>query len=163
MLKPYLLLTAVVLFGFTSISVPARPPQEAAPAPSPAPGAKNPVKPTAESQAKAKKLYQIDCALCHGDNGDGKTDVATSMELTLSDWTDPKSLASRSDQELFDAIRKGKGKMPAEAEGRATNNEVWNLILYIRGMAKSQPAAAPATTPAPAAAPAPVTTPAPGN
>jgi hypothetical protein len=36
--------------------------------------------------------------------------------------------------------------MPAEAEGRAGNNEVWHLILYIRSMSKSQP-------PAPAAAP----------
>ena len=49
---------------------------------------------TAESQAKAKKLYAMDCALCHGDDGDGKTDLAKDMQLTMIDWTDPKSLAS---------------------------------------------------------------------
>ena len=97
------------------------------------------------------------CALCHGDNGDGKTDVAKEMGLTLGDWTDPKTLAGKPDQELFNIIRNGKGKMPAEAEGRAKDHEVWNLILYIRGFAKAQPAApqSPAAAPQPAAAPAP--------
>jgi hypothetical protein len=67
--------------------------------------------------------------------------------MKLGDWTDPKTLANTPDSDMFNAIRNGKGKMPAEAEARAGNNEVWHLILYIRGMAKSQP-------PAPAAKPA---------
>jgi cytochrome c len=133
-----------------------------APAVTPAPDAapaqqatypKNPVKPTPESQAKAKSVYAIDCAMCHGDNGNGKTDLATSMSLTLADWTDPKSLDSHPDGELFSVIRNGKGeKMPPEAKGRASDNEVWNLIIYIRNFSKGSAAAAPAA--ATAAAPA---------
>ncbi len=146
MLKPFLLLLAVVLLIFTPLSAPARPPQEA----TPAPGSKNPVKPTPQSEEKAKALYKIDCALCHGDNGDGKTDLAKDMSLTLDDWTDPKALAGKPDQELFDAIRNGKGKMPPEPSGRAADNVVWNLILYLRSMSKGQPAAAPAATAPPA-------------
>jgi mono/diheme cytochrome c family protein len=118
-------------------------PQEAAQAPA-ATAAKNPVKPTEKSQARAKELYGFDCALCHGANGNGKTDLAKDMQLKLNDWTDPKSLAAKTDAELFDAIRKGKDKMPAEAEGRAKDDEVWNLVLYIRAMSKGQPAEAPA-------------------
>jgi cytochrome c5 len=157
MLKPFMFFSAVVLLGFASASAPARSPQEATPAPAPAaPAVKNPVRPTAESQNKAKKLYQMDCALCHGDNGDGKTDVAKSMELTLTDWTDPKSLTSKSDQDLFNVIRNGKDKMPAEGDGRAPNDVVWNLVIYIRNMSKGHPAATPAATPS-------ATAPAPGN
>jgi hypothetical protein len=91
--------------------------------------------------------------MCHGDNGNGKTDLAASMNLTLTDWTDPKSLAAVSDKDLFDAIRKGKGdKMPPEDASRAKDEEVRALIAYIRGFSKGQPSApAPA---APAAAPA---------
>jgi mono/diheme cytochrome c family protein len=142
MLKPLLLLSAVVLFVTTPAPVPTlasgRTPQEAASAPP----STNPVKPTAASQERAKKLYGVDCAMCHGDNGNGKTDLARDMQLTLADWTDPKALSVKSDQELFDAIRKGKGeKMPPEAEGRAKNDDVWNLIIYIRGFSKGQPAA----------------------
>jgi mono/diheme cytochrome c family protein len=142
MLKSYLLLSAAILFTFTPTPTMGRMPQEAAPAPAPAAsGAKNPVKPTAESQAKAKKLYDVDCAMCHAANGNGQTDLAKDMELKLTDWTDPKTLASKQDSDLFDLIRKGKDKMPSEAEGRASNNEIWNLILYIRGMSKPQPLA----------------------
>jgi mono/diheme cytochrome c family protein len=144
--RPFLFLSAVALFAFG-----------VAPAPTPALGAPqqagpdstNPVKPTAASKAQAKNLYVRDCALCHGDDGSGKTDLAKDMQLTLLDWTDSKSLGNRSDKELFHIIRVGKDKMPPEEEGRAKDTDVWNLIVYIRGFAKAQPAAAP-----PAAAPA---------
>jgi mono/diheme cytochrome c family protein len=105
-------------------------------APPPAAPVRNPVKPTAESQAKAKSLYRMDCAMCHGDNGNGKTDLATSMELTLDDWTDPKALTGKEDWEMFNIIRVGKGKMPPESKGRATDSEVWNLVIYIRSFSK---------------------------
>ena len=105
---------------------------------------KNPVKPTAESQAKAKGLYQIDCSMCHGDNGNGKSDLATSMSLTLDDWTAPQTLAGKQDGELFNIIRNGKDKMPPEAEGRATDTEVWNLIIYIRSFSKAPSSKPPA-------------------
>ncbi|MDR3751786.1 MAG: cytochrome c [Terracidiphilus sp.] len=112
-------------------------PQDSTAAPAPAAtAAKNQVKSTPESQAKAKSLYQIDCAMCHGDNGNGKTDVAKSMGLTLKDWTDAKSLSDKSDQDLFNTIRKGTDKMPPEAEGRAKDDMVWNLIIYLRSFAK---------------------------
>ena len=116
-------------------------PQAAAPA---AAGQKNPVKPTAESQAKAKQLYSIDCSMCHNDNGNGKSDLAGSMGLTLPDFTDPKSLATKSDQELFDLLRNGKDKMPGEDPGRAKDSDVWTLVIYVRNLSKMQTAALPA-------------------
>jgi hypothetical protein len=36
--------------------------------------------------------------------------------------------------------------MPAEESGRATDNEVWNLILYIRGLSNQPPTAAPSAS-----------------
>ncbi len=111
--------------------------QEAAPAAS---AAKPNAKMTAEAQAKAKRIYAVDCEMCHGTNGSGKTDLAKDMQLALDDWTDPKSLAGKTDDQLFDVIRKGKDKMPAETEGRAKNDDVHNLILYIRSMSSQQAA-----------------------
>jgi hypothetical protein len=32
--------------------------------------------------------------------------------------------------------------MPPESDGRAKNDDVWGLILYIRGFSKNQPPAA---------------------
>ena len=141
MLKPISLLSAAIVFAACAASTIAL-----------AQDATNPAKPTSASQTQAKNLYARDCALCHGDNGNGKTDLAKDMQLTLLDWTDPKSLANRTDKDLFHGIRIGKDKMPPEEEGRAKDSEVWNLIIYIRGFSKGQPAAAPApVAPAPAA------------
>ncbi len=141
MLKPLLLFSAVILFEFSPVPVSGPMPQEAAPAPAPAVStAKNPVKPTPQSQARAKEMYGFDCMICHGANGDGKTDVATAMKLTLADFSDPATLASKSDGELFDVIKDGKGKMPAEG-ARAKTDEIWNLVLYIRALPKEKGAA----------------------
>jgi mono/diheme cytochrome c family protein len=129
----------------TPAIAPAQENPAAAPAgPKKADSMKNPVKPTAESQAKAKQIYSIDCSMCHGDNGNGKTDLATSMGLTLTDLSDPKTLSDRMDGELFNIIRNGKGQMPNEDAARANDELVWNLIIYVRSFSKG--AAPPAST-----------------
>jgi cytochrome c5 len=155
MLKPMLSVSAVILCLFTPTS--GSMPQGSAQAQSTA-ATRAAAKVNAETLAKAKKLYEIDCAMCHGDNGNGQTDLAKDMKLKLSDWTDEKSLAGKSDDELFKSIRNGKDKMPPEAEGRAKDDEVKAIIAFIRDMSKGQPQPAPAPAPdaaAPAPAPAP--------
>lgn len=151
MLKSLLPFFAFVLAVVIAVPLLSRGAQQNAPAPAinqqppitatPVAPAKNPVKPTAESQAKAKSLYQMDCALCHADNGSGKTDLASSMSMTMDDWTDPKTLSGKQDGELFSIIRNGKDKMPPEADGRAKDSEVWNLIIYVRAFSKGHQAA----------------------
>jgi mono/diheme cytochrome c family protein len=94
----------------------------------------NSVKPSAESLAKGKKLYGIDCAMCHGKDGDGKGDMASDMK-NVTDFTNPDALKNRTDGELFYVIRKGKGEMPPEGD-RAKDDDIWNLVNYIRSLAK---------------------------
>lgn len=134
MLKPFLLFSATLLFAISAMPARGGTPQASAPAT--ASTGSSPVKSTPEMQAKAKNLYEIDCAMCHGDTGNGKTDLATSMGITMGDWTDAKTLANQTDQQLFDIIRKGKDKMPPESAARANDAIVWNLVAYIRGLAK---------------------------
>jgi cytochrome c len=149
-----LLFFAVALLVVVCLPIEGRNPQAAAPvpalapaqttAPVPTPSGKNPVKPTAESQAHAKMLYARDCALCHGDIGNGKN----TMDIVVEDWTNPSTLANKPDSDLFNTIRNGKDKMPPEEVGRASDTDVWNLIIYIRGLSKGQPQA-PVPAPAP--------------
>lgn len=95
----------------------------------------NPVKPTPESQAHAKKIWNYDCSMCHGEKGDGKGDVADQMKLTMRDYTKPESLKDMTDGQIFDIIKNGKGQMPGE-EGRAKPDDIWNLIILIHSMSK---------------------------
>lgn len=116
------------------------PPPPKAPAPEykipPEAAAKvNPVKPREESLAKGKKLYGYDCAMCHGKNGDGKGDMASDMK-NVTDFTDPAALKNRTDGELFYIIRNGKGEdMPPEGD-RAKDDDIWNMVNYIRAFAR---------------------------
>jgi mono/diheme cytochrome c family protein len=97
---------------------------------------KNPVKPTPEGLAAAKKLYGYHCAMCHGTQGDGKGDLAADMKLKLPDWRDPKSLEKMTDGELFYIITNGRGKMTG-GEGDRTSEEMrWNLVNYVRAFSK---------------------------
>jgi mono/diheme cytochrome c family protein len=95
----------------------------------------NPVKPTETSLAEGKKLYGYQCAMCHGEKGDGKGDMVEPMKLTLKDYTKPDSLKDLSDGALFYILEKGKGKMPSQ-EGRMNTTQKWNLVNYIRSFAK---------------------------
>jgi len=95
----------------------------------------NPVKPSVESLAKGKKMYGYDCAMCHGKDGDGKGDMASDMK-NVTDFTNPDALKNRTDGELFYIIRKGKGEnMPPEGD-RAKDDDIWNMVNYIRSLAK---------------------------
>jgi mono/diheme cytochrome c family protein len=150
MLKPFLFLPVLFLIGapafFQQSQSTPNPSPSTQLAPIPAEYAKmtNPVKPTPESLARAKQIYSWDCALCHGDNGGGKGDVAVEQKLDLLDLRDPAALKPWTDGELFYIIRNGRGKMPPE-DGRAKDDEVWNIIIYLHSMSKGQAAA---TTPA---------------
>jgi len=96
---------------------------------------KNPVKPTPEGLAAARKVYGYDCDMCHGAKGDGKGDVVESMKLTMHDWHDPATFAGKTDGELFYIITKGKGKMMGEGD-RVPETMRWNLVNLVRSYSK---------------------------
>jgi len=115
-----------------------------APQPAPAPAIpadavamQNPVKRSPESLAHAKALYGIDCAMCHGQNGDGNGDVVPDLKLKMKDFTDPAVLKGRTDGELFYIIKNGDDnqKMPPEGS-RAKDDDIWALVNYLRTLQK---------------------------
>jgi mono/diheme cytochrome c family protein len=97
---------------------------------------KNPVAPSPEGMAEARKMYKYDCAMCHGGRGDGKGELVESMKLTMKDWHDPAALTGMTDGEMFYIITKGKGKMPPEGDRQAEKVR-WNLVNLVRSFAKN--------------------------
>ncbi len=95
----------------------------------------NPVKATPESIAEGKKIYGYDCAQCHGPSGDGKT--VAGKQMKVPDLTDPDLLKDRSDGELFYVIKNGGANMPREAD-RAQPEQLWDLVNYVRSLARTQ-------------------------
>jgi mono/diheme cytochrome c family protein len=133
MLKPIFFLFALLTLSHSSQQPAAAPAQSGIPPE--AARMVNPVKPTAESQAHAKKVYGYDCAMCHGENGNGKGDVVADMKLSLKDYTDPAALKDMTDGEIFYIIKNGKGQMTGEGE-RAKAEDIWNMVVYVRSLSK---------------------------
>ncbi len=105
---------------------------------------KNPVKPTPEGLAEARRMYGYDCAMCHGAQGEGKGDLVEPMKLKMNDWRDPASLAGKTDGEIFYIITKGKGKMMGEND-RLKETVRWNLVTLVRTFAKKEAGDKPAS------------------
>jgi mono/diheme cytochrome c family protein len=104
---------------------------------------KNPVPVTPEGLAEARRFYKYQCTMCHGENGDGKGDLADVMKLKLNDWRDASSLAGRTDGELYFILTNGKGQMVGQ--GDRTKEEMrWNLINLVRSFSKKDSKEKPA-------------------
>lgn len=113
---------------------PATSPAAASPATAPV-KKDNPVKSSPEVLAAAKKVFGYDCAMCHGESGNGKGDLVESMSLKMKDWHDPTVLSGISDGDIYDLIVKGKDKMVGEGD-RLTPAKVWGLVHYVRSFQK---------------------------
>jgi len=103
------------------------PPEEAA--------RKNPVPSTPEGLTEARNFYKYQCAMCHGENGDGKGELADTMKLKMKDWREASSLEGRSDGELFYVLTNGRGAMVGQGD-RTKENMRWNLINLLRSFSK---------------------------
>jgi mono/diheme cytochrome c family protein len=99
----------------------------------------NPVKPSPASIADGKHLYESQCLMCHGKDGDGKGELAVDMKLNLRDFRESATFKDSTDGELFYVITKGKGDMPG-SEDRLSETQRWNLINYIRSLTSKAPA-----------------------
>jgi mono/diheme cytochrome c family protein len=95
----------------------------------------NPVKSSPTSIASGKKKYGQDCAMCHGKEGAGDGDLAEDMHLKLKDLRDAESLKDMTDVDIYTIINNGKGKMMGE-EGRLKPDEIWDVVNFVRSLAK---------------------------
>ncbi len=93
----------------------------------------------------AQALWTVSCASCHGRDGRGKG-PGRPPGAQLPDFTSAEFQQQRSDQQLVDVIRAGKGMMPPF--GKQVNAEgIAALIAHIRAFAPAQVVAPAAVTP----------------
>jgi mono/diheme cytochrome c family protein len=130
--------------------------------PSEADGQQSPYKGDPEMWRQARDHYLDHCAVCHGRDGKGGTDIGANMYPRTPDLT-ARAVQDRSDGALFYIIQNGIRwtGMPAwKAEHSADDS--WKLVSFIRKMPtlteadlKTEEPAAPADGKAPAGKPAP--------
>jgi len=83
---------------------------------------------------EAKSDYQLYCASCHGERGDGKGQLAAALDPPPRNHTDAKIMSSRTDEQLFKAISEG-GKAVGLSESMPSHKTVLSEAK-IRGLVK---------------------------
>lgn len=94
----------------------------------------NPLRKTADHQARGAYLYEIHCAVCHGKSLDGNGVLYNNAEGPYP--AKPAALielTQDSDGEMFYYITYGKGMM-GPFDGQLTPKQRWQIIMYIRAM-----------------------------
>jgi mono/diheme cytochrome c family protein len=96
---------------------------------------KNPVTSSPASIAAGKKLYDAQCASCHGTTGKGDGKAGSLLKPTPSDLTDTDWKYGQTDGEIFTVIRDGAKQTGMRAYGsRVPANDIWNLVNYVRSL-----------------------------
>jgi mono/diheme cytochrome c family protein len=96
---------------------------------------KNPVAASASSLAAGKKLYDAQCASCHGTAGKGDGKAGALLKPPPSDLSDADWKHGSSDGEIFTVIRDGARQTGMRAYGsRIPANDIWNLVNYVRSL-----------------------------
>jgi mono/diheme cytochrome c family protein len=103
-------------------------------APKDAQAVKNPIKADVASLERGKALYAKNCALCHGDKGDGKGPEAAGLTPPPADFTSKEEMG-RTDGALFWVVSNGGYPMPDYSK-TLTENERWDLVNYVRAFVK---------------------------
>ncbi|HVS91273.1 MAG TPA: cytochrome c [Mucilaginibacter sp.] len=124
------LAVSILSFAFTSI-------QQSKPWPVPEKNAKmaNPVKADKESISAGKALWNMHCSSCHGKTGLGDGSKAAQLKTQPQDLT-TAALQSQSDGSLFYKISEGRDDMPSFKKKIADQEDIWNLVNYMRTLKK---------------------------
>jgi len=102
---------------------------------------KNPTAATPESIERGKALYldkdKGNCIFCHGETGAGNEANLARLRRKPADLTNKEHMAAMTDGEVFWKISKGiRGIMPAGERKMPTPEERWDVVNYVRTLAK---------------------------
>jgi mono/diheme cytochrome c family protein len=91
---------------------------------------RNPIQPGAASLARGKKLFEINCALCHGQDSAQRGPVGRKL-VPPPPGLPPETVRGLSDSEIFKAITFGFGRMPP-FQDKLPPFDRWSLVHYLR-------------------------------
>jgi mono/diheme cytochrome c family protein len=98
-------------------------------------------KPSAADYAAAEALYKGDgrkrsCASCHGENGDGQGPLSSQFDPPPRDFQCAKTINGTPDGHLFWIIRFGSPGTSMPGHKHLLDNQIWQLVWYLRHLAK---------------------------
>lgn len=84
-------------------------------------------------QSELSLLYNSKCALCHAKDGAGTSSWKAKGQ---PDFKDAQWQKSRSDAQIADGIRNGRGKFMPAFKSKLTEEQINGLVRIVRGFGK---------------------------
>jgi mono/diheme cytochrome c family protein len=135
-------------------------------APGEASGSLNPLRADTPTLTAGQQLYAANCVICHGVAGKGDGPTAAGLSPRPADFTQHMVPGKHTDGQIFLWIKDGFPGTAMPAWGaRLSEEQIWQLVTYLRGFGQVAPVAGGplAATPNPAAGGPLAATPAPGQ
>ncbi len=101
------------------------------PVPKEALARKNPLAATPSPLKEAQEIYAKQCAMCHGEKGDGQGPAAQVMQVPPAKLNDPVMMKEMTDGEIFYKISEGRLPMPG-FKTKLSEEDRWKLVNYLR-------------------------------
>lgn len=97
----------------------------------------------AEEAMSGEQLYRAYCSQCHGLEGDGYGVNAADMDIQPKDHTDREEMLTRSDEDLFKAIKHGgkavdKSVLMPNWDANMSDTQIHALVDYLRTLCCEQ-------------------------
>lgn len=89
--------------------------------------------------ARGRELYAANCALCHGERGDGHGRRASGFARPPRSFLDPAWRASTSPRRVYFAIREGLHGTPMPSWKALGEDECWDLTAYVMAVGAPEP------------------------
>ena len=86
---------------------------------------------SAEARENGRKLFLTSCALCHGENADGRGVRREGLSTPPRDFTNPSWRNGTTPRRVFFAIREGVHGMPMPGWKSFSDAETWDLVAYV--------------------------------
>lgn len=90
-------------------------------------------------RSRGRELYLQYCALCHGENADGRGVRREGLSSSPRDFTDPQWRARFSPRRVFQVLREGKPNTAMPAWGALTDDDLWDITAYVLSVARLSP------------------------
>jgi len=84
-----------------------------------------------EARARGRALFVSDCALCHGERGDGRGPRSIGFSKPPANFMDPAWRRGATPRRVFFAIREGVRGTPMPSWKWLSEGETWDLVAYV--------------------------------
>ena len=84
-----------------------------------------------EAHARGRALFLKNCALCHGEEADGRGVRRSSLNKPPQDFTDPVWRARMTPRHVFFVVREGERGTAMPAWKVFDDEQTWDLVAYL--------------------------------